>query len=172
MKTQQIMPPSDFNQQMERFMREVILRSGHDFLCQGTPMTPDMLTKENGFLPLWMFLASEKLESLWGPQSVIYYSEEAGTLLQVRLGAQRAMLPTALWFHALHLAVEDKIAKTYEEEFSNRRRALQKADMTGKPVLLDDVVDAWDRAIAARRVTFAPTPGAAILPTGSGQTSR
>lgn len=135
-------------------------------------MNLDMLTKENGFLPLWMFLATEKLEKLWGPQDVVYHSQEAGTLLQVRLGQQKALLPTALWFHALHLVVEEQIQKTYEEDLSNRRRALHKSEMTGKPIILDAVVDAWDRAIAARRVKFAPLPGVAVMPDagmGSGQ---
>lgn len=154
-------------------MREVILRSGQDFFCQETPMTPEMLCKENGFLPLWMFLASEKLEKVWGPQSLVFHSQEEGTLLQVRLGNQRAMLPTALWFHALHLVVEEQVEKAYEVEFSNRRRALQKVDMIGKPIVLDGLVDTWDRAIAARRVSFVPLPASAVMPgSGSGQASR
>lgn len=171
LRTPQKNPGKQFNQQMESFMREVILRSGQDFVCQDTPMNLEMLTKENGFLPLWMFLASEKLEKLWGPQSVVYHFQEAGTLLQVRLGTQRAMLPTALWFHALHLVVQEQIEKTYEEEFSNRRRALHKNDMVGKRVVLDDVVEAWDRAIAARKVVFTPLPAAAVMPGTSGGSS-
>lgn len=154
-------------------MREVIMRSGQDFFCQETPMTPEMLCKENGFLPLWMFLASEKLEKLWGPQSLVFHSQEEGTLLQVRLGNQRAMLPTALWFHALHLVVEEQIEKAYELDYANRRRALQKSEMVGRPVVLDDVVDAWDRAIAARKVSFVPLPASAVLPSGgSGKSNR
>lgn len=163
--TRQNAPDPGLNQLLSDFMRGVILRSGQDFVCQGVPLTPDMLCQENGFLPLWMFMAGEKLERLWGPQSLIFHAQEAGTLLQVRLGQQRAMLPTSLWFHALHLAVEEAVKLTYEQEFSNsRRRSLLATEMTGKPVALDHIVDAWDAALAERRVILTPAPASSALP--------
>lgn len=162
--TRQTAPDPSLNPLLSDFMRGVILRSGQDFVCQGVPLTPDMLSQENGFLPLWMFMAGEKLERLWGPQSLIFHAQETGTLLQVRLGQQRAMLPTSLWFHALHLAVEEAVKLTYEEEFAARRRSLQATEMTGRPVSLDHIVDAWDAALAERRVILTPAPASAALP--------
>lgn len=164
LETRQNTPSQGINQLLVNFMRSAILRSGQEFVCQEVPMTPEMLAQDNGFLPLWMFMASEKLEKLWGPQSLVFHAQEAGTLLQVKFGEQRAMLPTSLWFHALHLVLEETIAKTYEEEFANRRRALQKSEMTGKRVVLDHIVDAWDEAIASRRVVLLPAPASAAMP--------
>ena len=164
LSTSQIEPDPALNQQLADFMRGAVLRSAQDFSCQGVPLTPDMLSQENGFLPLWMFMAGEKLDRLWGPQSLIFHEQEAGTLLQVRLGTQRAMLPTSLWYHALHLVLEEAVDLAYAREYDARRRSLQEAPRSGKTVVLDHIVDAWDLAISERRVTFAPTPASAALP--------
>ena len=98
-------PSDDFLPKISQFLAKSLDKQGWILECEDLQLATEEVSSEEGLLPLIVWIASDHIQKMWGPQE-LGFRVNSNALCGVVLDLDRPIVPMAVWLHAVHYEVE------------------------------------------------------------------
>lgn len=138
LKTQLVVPPKNFVDQVSTLVKNTLDSSEWAFSCEDIVLLTDEVASKDGLLPVLLWVAGQTLENIWGPQQLVFrIDSEALCGMVPELNAE--IVPPSIWLHAIHFEIEQIVQQN-----------------PNGPAVIDDWFARWNQALAQKKIALLP----------------
>ena len=131
-------PPEIFVDKVSTLIKNTLDKTGWVLSCENIELTAEEVSAKDGLLPLVMWITGQTLETIWGPQDLVFRCDSAA-LCGVVPDLRRPVLSQSIWLHAIHFEL-DRITKQTPEG----------------PAIIDTWFARWNDALNKKKILLLP----------------
>lgn len=129
-----VKPNEKFVDELSKFVEGLLDLKGIVFSCEDIELTTNEVSSKDGLLPVLLYVSSQTIEQIWGPQNLVFRVDQ-DALCGMVPELNKKILPPSVWLHVMSYEIEN-IASLNPDG----------------PAIIDDWFKMWSDAISKKKI--------------------